>query len=147
MPASGPIRKLGWIAAGCFLAAWFLPAASAVPGWMAFRYAFAPVWPYDSSPAGGEDAVPQVLSALTNVAFLAMLLQLMAGKVRRPGLYFRVAIACFVLNLYWLVQMLRAGSARDLWIGYYVWLAAFALLVLIGGLLMRSANAASDRRT
>ena len=144
---SGPIRPLAWIAAACFLAAWFLPVASEVPGWMAFRYAFAPVWPYASAAPDSEDAIPQVLSALTNVAFLVMFLQLTLGKVQRPGLYFRVAIACFVLNLYWLVQMLRDGSGRDLWIGYYVWLVAFALLVVVGWMLMRSASAASVRRT
>jgi hypothetical protein len=111
---------------------------------MAFRFAFAPVWPYHpAEPGGVEDAVPQVLSALTNVAFAVMFLQLIAGKVRHPGLYFRVAIACFVLNLYWLVQILRDGSAHDLRIGYYVWLAAFALLVLIGGMLMRAARGVS----
>jgi hypothetical protein len=140
--------QLAWIAAACFLAAWFLPVASEVPGWMAFRYAFAPVWRYGAAePNSVEDAVPQVLSALTNVAFVVMFLQLIADAVRRPGLYFRVAIACFVLNLYWFVQMLRDGTVRDLWIGYYVWLVAFALLVLVGWMLMRSASVASDRQT
>ena len=143
MPAKGPIRILGWIAAVCFLASWFLPVASEVPGWMAFRYAFSPVWPYQSSDSQAADAVPQVLSALTNVAFVVMVVQLFTGKVTRPGLYFRVTIACFVLDLYWLVQMLRDGSARDLWIGYYVWLVAFALLVIIGWMLMRSARPAA----
>jgi hypothetical protein len=129
---------LGYLAAACFVAAWFLPVASEVPGWMAFRYAFAPLWPYQSSGGGGEDAVPQVLSALTNVVFVVMFVQLVAGRVGRPGLWFRVAIACFVLDLYWLVQMVRDASAHELWIGYYVWLAAFALLALIGWLLMRA---------
>jgi hypothetical protein len=137
-------RNIGWIAAACFVAAWFLPAASDVPGWMAFRYAFAPVWPYGpAEPASVEDAVPQVLSALTNVVFVVMFLQLIADKSMRPGLYFRVAIACCVLNLYWFVQLLRDGTLSDLRIGYYVWLAAFALLVLIGWMLMRGARAAN----
>jgi len=133
------IRNLGGLAAVCFLAAWFLPAASEVPGWMAFRYAMASLWPYqDAAPAGIEDAVPQVLSALTNVVFVVMFVNLFAQKVTRPGLYFRVAIACFVLNLYWFVQLLRDGTLSDLHIGYYVWLVAFALQVMIGWLLMRS---------
>ena len=110
---------------------------------MAFRYAFAPVWPYGEAAASVEDAVPQVLSALTNVAFVVMFVQLIRGRVNRPGLWFRVAIACFVLNLYWLVQMLRDGSAHSLWIGYYVWLAAFALLVAIGWFLMRATKPAA----
>ena len=148
MPVIATIRNLGWLAVACFLAAWFLPAAPEVPGWMAFRYAFAPLWPYQSSQSQAvEDAVPHVLSALTNVVFVALFLQLIAGKVMRPGLYFRVAIACFVLNLYWFVQMLRDGSVRDLRIGYYVWLVAFALLAIVGGMLMRSASVASTHRT
>jgi len=137
-------RNLGWLAAACFVAGWFLPAAADVPGWMAFRYAFAPVWPYGpSAPQGGEDAVPQVLSALTNVVFVVMFTRLVARKVQRPGLFLRVAFACFVLDLYWFVQMLRDGSGRDLLIGYYVWLAAFALLVVAGAVLARSARRAS----
>lgn len=145
---SGSIHHLGWIAAACFLAGWFLPAAPEMPGWMAFRYAFAPVWPYGAAERNSvEDAVPQVLSALTNVAFVVMFLQLVGGKVNRPGLYFRVAIACCVLNLYWFVQTLRDGSLGDLRFGYYVWLLAFALLVVIGAMLMRSPNVSSDRRT
>jgi hypothetical protein len=144
MPVTGSIRNLAWIAAACFVAGWFLPAASEVPGWMAFRFAFAPVWPYDSAePNSVEDAVPQVLSALTNVVFVVMFLQLIAGKMMRPGLFFRVAIACLLLNIYWFVQMLRDGTVRDLWIGYYVWLAAFALLVLIGWMLMRGARSSN----
>jgi len=146
MQAAGYIRILGWLAAACFVASWFLPVASEVPGWMAFRFAFAPVWPYQSSGGDGsvEDAVPQVLSALTNVVFVVLFAQLLADKISRPGLWFKVVLACFVLDLYWLVQMLRDGSARQLWIGYYAWLAAFALLGVIGWRLMRSARATAS---
>jgi hypothetical protein len=141
MPEPGSIRNLAWLAAACFLASWFLPAASEVPGWMAFRYAFAPLWAYrQSAPQGVEDVVPQVLSALTNVAFIVMFFLVILGNVRRPGLFFRAAIACFVLDLYWFVQMLRDHSLHDLWIGYYVWLVAFALLMLIGWMLIITAR-------
>lgn len=141
MLPSGSIRNLGWLAAACFIAGWLLPAAAEVPGWMAFRYAFSPVWPYGSSDSQPvEDAVPQVLSALTNVAFLLLFAKLMFGRVKRPGLFLRITIACFVLNLYWFVQMLRDGSVHDLWIGYYVWVLAFALMVFIGWMLTRLAR-------
>lgn len=139
MLAAGSIRNLGWLAAACFVAGWFLPAASQVPGWMAFRYALAPVWPYGSPERQlVTDAAPQVMSALTNGVFIVMLVQLFTGKVRRAGLWFRVAIACFVLNLYWVVQMVRDGAMHALWIGYYLWLAAFVLLVVIGWMLVRA---------
>jgi len=138
------IRNLGWLAAACFVAGWFLPAAADVPGWMAFRYAFAPVWPYRATGGDGsvEGAIPQVLSALTNVVFVVLFARLVLGKVTRPGLYLRMAIACFVLDLYWFVQMVRDGGIRELWIGYYVWMVSFALQVLIGLMLTRTARAA-----
>ena len=42
-----------------------------MPGWAAFRAAIS--GPFrDTFPVGGEDAVPQVLSALTNVVFVVM---------------------------------------------------------------------------
>jgi hypothetical protein len=105
---------------------------------MAFRYAMSPLWPYKGSTTGGfEEAVPYVLSGLTNVVFAVMFGLLVADKIKRPGLYFRVAIACFIMDLYWFVQLLRDGSVGDLHVGYYVWLAGFALQILIGWMLMR----------
>jgi hypothetical protein len=135
------VRTLGWLAAACFVAAWFLPALADVPGWMAFRYAFAPVWPYAApAPRAVEDAVPQVLSALTNVAFVVLLARLLTNRVTRPGLYLRVSVACLVLDLYWFVQMVREGTLRGLLPGYYAWLASFALLVLAGWRLLRASR-------
>jgi hypothetical protein len=132
------IRNLCLLAAACFLASWFLPVGAEVPGWMAFRYAMSPLWPYgDTSPADVEDAIPQVASALTNVVFPIMFVMAMRGTVRRPSLFFRVAIICFVANLYWFVQLWRDGSLRDLLIGYYVWVLGFALMMIIGWRLMR----------
>jgi hypothetical protein len=128
-------------AAVCFLASWFLPVMQDVPGWMAFRYALAPLWPY--GPSGStetEDAIPQVASALTNVGFVIMFVLALRGKVRRPSLLFRVAILCFVMNLYWFVELLRDGSLKDLLIGYYVWLAAFALMIFIAWRLNRAGS-------
>ena len=60
----------------------------------------------------------------------------------RPSMFLKLAIACLLLNLYWPVWMLRAGELRALQMGYYVWLAAFALLVALGAL-----NVVSTRRT
>lgn len=137
------LRSLTWSAAACFVAAWFLPVAPDLPGWMAFRYAFAPVWPYGAHESGAvEDAIPHVLSALTNVVFVVLWAQLAAARVSRPGLWLRVAIACCVVDLYWFVQMLREGGGQRLGIGYYVWLAAFAQLAVSGALLLRSRRAA-----
>jgi hypothetical protein len=138
------IRILTWSAAACFVAAWFLPVAPDMPGWMAFRYALAPLWPYGSPVSGVvEDAAPQVLSALTNGVFVVMFAQLVAGRVTRPSLWFRVAIACFLIDLYWFVQMLRDDGGHALGIGYYAWLAAFAQLAVIGALRWRRGAASA----
>jgi hypothetical protein len=136
---SGAMRYVIGLAAACFLAGWFLPAVPEVPGWMAFRYALSPLWPYGQpSTQGAEELVPQVASALTNVAFVIMFAMVIYGKVRRPGLFFRVTIICFVVNLYWLVQFARDGSLQDLRAGYYVWLAAFALMMWMAWRSMRT---------
>jgi hypothetical protein len=99
---------------------------------MAFRYALAPLVPYS---AAGEltwdDAVPQVLSALTNVVFIILFALWVTKQRVRPGLFVRITIACFLLNLYWFVKAVREQGLKDLLVGYYVWLAAFALLLAV----------------
>ncbi len=142
MPRPDPVRTLCCVAAACFLASWFLPALAEVPGWMAFRYALSPLWPYgEPNNQGAEDSIPQVASALTNAAFVVTFIMVMSRKVRRPALFFRFTIIFFVIDLYWFVMFMRDGSLHDLRIGYYVWLVAFALMVLIGWMLMRPTRA------
>jgi hypothetical protein len=135
------MRVVGWSAAACWIAAWFLPVIQDYPGWAAFRAAIS--GPFrDPFPVGGEEAVPQVLSALTNVVFVVLFALWARSRVTRPTLFLKVTLACLLINIYWPVQMLRAGEARGLLIGYYVWLAAFALLLALA-----IVNAVSARRT
>jgi hypothetical protein len=134
---------VGWTAAAAFLASWFLPVIKDVPGWMAFRYALAPLVPYrDAGTVTWEDSAPQVMSALTNVVFVILFVLWQLNQTVRPGLFVRIAIACFVLNLYWFVTAWRGNDVGDLLAGYYVWLAAFALLLALAILI-----ASSSRRT
>ena len=136
-------RILGWTAAAAFTASWFLPVLKDVPGWMAFRYALAPLVPFrDLGSNGWEDAAPQVMSALTNVAFIVLFVLWASKRSPRPGMFVRIAIACFILNLYWFVTAWRDDSAGDLLVGYYVWVAAFALLLAVAALI-----AFASRRT
>jgi hypothetical protein len=135
--------SLAWSAAALFVAAWFLPVLKDVPGWMAFRYALAPLVPYlDAGKLGFEDAVPQVMSALTNVVFLILFVLWASRQSPRPGMFVRISLACFLINLYWFVKAWREGGLNDLLYGYYVWVAAFALLALVATLI-----AFSSRRT
>ncbi len=132
---------LGMAAAACWLAAWFLPVVSGYAGWEAFRAALS--GPFrESFPVAGNDAIAQVASALTNIAFVALWWRGPGGRLLRPSLFLKVSIICLVMNLYWPVEMLRAGEHHTLLVGFYVWLAAFVLLVAVAAI-----SAASARRT
>ena len=133
---------LAWSAAALFTASWFLPVLEDLPGWMAFRYALAPLVPFrgrDEGSVGWEDSAPQLMSALTNVVFVLLFALWATRQSPRPGLFVRVALACFLLNLYWFVTAWRDEALEDLLPGYYVWLAAFALLLVVA-ILIASAN-------
>jgi hypothetical protein len=135
---------LVWTAAAAFLMSWFLPVLDDVPGWMAFRYALAPLIPYrDAGNLARDDNVPQVLSALTNVVFVILFGLWQARQMFRPGLLVRVTLACVLLNLYWFVMAWRDGQGlSSLKAGYYVWLLAFALLLVAA-----TVTAFASRRT
>jgi hypothetical protein len=124
------MNVLVWTATAAFAASWFLPVLPDVPGWMAFRYAFAPLVPYA---AAGElaldDSVPHVLSALTNVVFVILVALWVSRQRLRPGTFVRISLACVLLNLYWFVKAVREDGLRDLLIGYYVWEAAFVVIL------------------
>jgi heme/copper-type cytochrome/quinol oxidase subunit 4 len=120
------------LAAVLWLAAWFLPVMDEANGWQAFRTATSSIWPYHGNDHSGDDAIPQILSAATNVVFVILVANAWRAQVTRPGLFIRIAIACVVLNLYWFVQLARGHELGDLRIGYYLWVAAFALLVVSG---------------
>lgn len=124
-----PIHLMMWLAAALFAVSWFLPATDSLAGWEAFRYALSPLVPFRDMGSLGEHAVPGVLSALTNVMFLVLFGLWITRQMFRPGLFVRLAIACFLLDLYWLVQAWRDGDLSNLRIGYFAWLAAFALVL------------------
>ena len=126
-------RRIVWVAGLLWLASWLLPVVEGVNGWQAFRYALSTLWPYRGRESSElDDAVPHVLSAATNVAFIILAAHVELGRVTRPGTFLRVGVACFLLNLYWLVQLVRDGSAGELQVGYNAWLTAFALLIVSG---------------
>jgi hypothetical protein len=136
-------KVLAWAAGAAFAASWFLPVLDDVPGWMAFRYALAPLVPYnDAGDLAWEDSIPQIMSALTNVVFMILFALWVARQAVRPGLFVRITAACFLLNLYWFVKACREQHIKDLLIGYYVWMAAFALLFAVAAII-----AFASRRT
>jgi hypothetical protein len=141
-------QALGWTAALAFAASWFLPVLVDVPGWMAFRYALAPLLPYHgSSEAAWVDAAPQVMSALTNVVFVILFVLWQIKQSPRPGMFVRIALACLLLNLYWFVSAWRDQNLEDLLVGYYVWLAAFALLLAVASIIAYASRQTSKTPT
>jgi hypothetical protein len=132
---------LARLALVAWLASWFLPVVEGYAGWAAFRAAIEGPFRH-LFPTAPEDAIPQVFSALTNVAFPIMFVMLVRNRIERASRFMRVAIICLVLDLYWLVQAARADQLGKLLIGYYAWLAAFALLVAVGAI-----SVVSSRRT
>ncbi|HEX6638717.1 MAG TPA: hypothetical protein VF033_13750 [Steroidobacteraceae bacterium] len=131
--SQGAVNALAWASAATYLASWFLPVLDGVPGWMAFRYALAPLVPYrDAGDVGWEDGIPQVLSALTNVMFVILFGLWLMKQMFRPGMFVRLALACVLLNLYWFVMAWRdPAGLSDLLYGYYVWMLAFVLMLAV----------------
>jgi hypothetical protein len=139
------IRILVWLAALAFLVSWFLPAIEGVPGWAAFRHALSPLVPFGRATILGEHSVPAVLSALTNVMFVVLFGLWVARQMFRPGMFVRLALACLLLDLYWLVQAIRDDDLGSLRLGYYVWLTAFALM--LGAAILTAFEARRTSRT
>ena len=140
------MRTLAWVAAAAWLASWFLPVIDGYPGWAAFRAAIEGPFRH-TFPTAPEDAIPQVFSALTNVAFAMMFAMLVRNRIVHYARFLRVAIICLVLDLYWLVQAVRADEWRSLLAGYWLWLAAFALLVAISTITVVSSRRTSKTPT
>jgi hypothetical protein len=125
-------NALAWTAAALFVVSWFLPVLDGVPGWMAFRLALAPIVPYHDSPAPGwDDAAPQAMSAVTNVVFVILFVLWATRQSPRSGMFVRITLACFLINLYWFVSAWRENDLKELLSGYYVWLAAFAIMLAV----------------
>ena len=112
-----------------FVGGWVLPVIDDHPGWQAFRVGLSPVWPYENFGfAAWYSAALTVASALTNAVFVVAL----GAVVLRPNVVARkltwILLGAMLIDLQWLV---RAGEQfTQLSIGYYVWIAAFALLAL-----------------
>ncbi len=118
--------------------AWLLPVIKdgvtlpdGLPGWQAFRVAFAPVWPYeDVKYQASYLAVLAVLSALSNLVMLSSPLSLMARLHRYVAAFGWVALGAFAVDSHWLVMGLGSDDWIDLRIGYFLWWGSFLLLAM-----------------
>lgn len=122
------------VAGFMYVVAWFLPvvdggttlAKGGLPGWEALRLALWPIWNRD---AGIESwgALIGVLSGLTNGWFLASVLALTVWPVKSKRLLVWGSLLAALINAQWFA-LSDAADRADFRIGYYVWLASFAVL-------------------
>jgi len=118
-------------------AAWFLPVVKdgvtlpeGLPGWQAFRVAFAVVWPYESVNFDTwYTAALATASAVTTLLFIfGSPWVVWRGSPSLSRACAWVAVAAFVLNAHWYV--LFWSDRSDLRIGYYLWWLSFAFLAI-----------------
>ena len=116
---------------------WVLPAFSGNRGWAAFVFALSPLWDYRHFQNEGLGLLAFiVLSALTNVLFIALAAVLAFGPARRAKPVLWAAAAATLLNLYWPI-LLEDDRAR-LEPGFFIWVSSFVLLALSAFLAHRS---------
>ena len=122
------------VAAAVFLLSWFVPvieggatlADGVLPGWQAFRLAMAPIWSYEGLSGGdGLWDVISVASGLTNLLFVLGTACVLASGTRRGRRLALALVTATAVNGVWLTMPDAAGTLR---VGYWLWLAAFALL-------------------
>ena len=115
-----------------------LPAFSGERGYEAFVFALSPLWDYRHFQNEGLGLLAFiVLSALTNVLFIALAAVLAFGPARRAKPVLWAAAAATLLNLYWPI-LLEADRVR-LETGFFIWVSSFALLALSAFLTFKSA--------
>ena len=114
---------------------WILPVVYDNRGWVAFRVALSPIWPYDDFKIEpGPLLVLSVGRGLTFVLFVALALMLVLRESSARVVLFAAAAAT-LLNLHWPISM---GSERRLLeSGYFIWVCSFALLALAAFLAAR----------
>ena len=113
---------------------WVLPAAADIRGYEAFGISLSPLWSFDEF----DDEPVWLLmlmvgSALTNLLFVGLAVQLFRGRASRPVLW--AAAAATLLDLHWVISM--EGDRRYLASGYFIWVCSFALLALAAFLAVR----------
>jgi hypothetical protein len=111
-----------------------LPAAADVAGYRAFGLSLSPLWAYaefDDEPIWF--LVLMVASALTNLLFVVLAVQLVRGRASKPVLW--AAAAATLLDMHWVVTL--EADRRYLASGYFIWVCSFALLTLAAFLEVR----------
>ena len=122
------------IAAVLFVVSWLTPvvrggttlAQGGLPGWEAMRLGLSPIWSYEGLGGwAGLGGLIGVVSALTNVWFLAAFAILLRGVSKGGRTGFWIIVVATAVNGLWFVLADKRGG---LYAGYYLWLLAFVTL-------------------
>jgi hypothetical protein len=124
-----------------FVIAWFVPvhkngSNTRVPGWEAFTLALE--IPAKDNPYLSTNGILMRASACTNFLMLLAVFLVVSRPGQKPASWLPVSfdVATF-LNLWWL----KGGEISDLRIGYWLWLASFALMAIALYLMRKQARA------
>ena len=121
-------QKLGVAAVLLFIISYLLPAYTEDRGYACFLACWGILWNPDSSDLGGWLYYSGFV--LTNILFVVLVVALFVTKKARQLRW----LGSFILPLYvmsWSIIALvdrKSSAMRDIKVGYYVWLAAYALL-------------------
>ena len=137
------------VAAFLYVLSWLLPVADGgttlsdggLPGWEAFRLALSPIWSYEglAGDSWWSDSL-SVLSALTNIGFLAAVAALAFWLQRLSRGVFGGLVLATIINALWFVL---SDDRGDLRIGYYLWLSSFIVLAAAARSMPASAGSSS----
>ena len=124
------LPPLAVLAVLVFALAWFVPVHkngtnTKVPGWEAFTLALE--IPARDNPYLSKDGIVMRTSACTNFLMLLTIFLLLARPGQKPTAWLPVAFdVATIVNAWWLT----GGNIGDLRIGYFLWLASFALMAI-----------------
>ena len=111
------VRFAVFAAAVAHVLGWALPVVDDYRGWQAFRVAFSPVWPFENFEIQpGLILVLSVLSALTNVLFVAVAVVLLRGPastLQRARAVLWIVAAAALIDLHWPISMGDRGAELE----------------------------------
>jgi len=126
-----------WVAWLVYATSWFIPVIKdgaalpgALPGWQAFRVAFAPLWPYEGiSYDTWYTTMLAALSALTNVVMVLSPLLFLRSRSAFMVIWGWASAAAIGIDAFWFLMGHGSTDALPLRAGYYLWWLSFLPLM------------------
>jgi hypothetical protein len=121
-------RSLALAAIVVFVVSYFLPAYGDLSGFACFEVCWKAFWGDEKIFSGTWFYYSGLV--LANILFIGLVVALFVTK-KHPRVRLVVSVVCFLHVLSWLVLHIfqQPPQVSEIKIGYYVWLAAYGLLV------------------